>query len=177
MRIRTFLLVACMVVVPMLAMFSHRFPAGTRAAVGEFFRDLVGAIPPVARPQVAPAPAAEAPAIQSTVSAAAVPSRPAVDPPAVVTPTPTAREAVAPVQPESLDRLRDLGAVAVACLPLEGNRGHVATCRLPVDAAGQLERVFQATGPDPVSAADQLLRDVTAWKAGSAAAGRRVIRF
>jgi hypothetical protein len=34
---------------------------------------------------------------------------------------------------------------------------------VPLDAEGQLQRVFQATGHDPLAAERRLLDDVTAW--------------
>jgi len=52
-----------------------------------------------------------------------------------------------------------------------------ASCRVPVDGAGQLQRVFQAAGEDPSAAADKLLHDVHSWRSGAPAAAPRTVRF
>lgn len=180
MKFRSFLIVACMVVVPLIAMFSHRIPSGARAAVAAFLRDLVGprqpAVPvapimtPVAAapPAVAQAPPATPPATPPVNRAAAAESAGAA--PRVVP------VAAAVPEVEACGRLRDLGAVAIDCRPLAGHDGHVASCRVPVDDSGQLERVFQATGADAATAAEALLREVSAWKAAAGAGPTRVPR-
>lgn len=172
MKTRTFLLVACMIVVPLVAMFSHRVPAGARTAIGAFLRDCVN----VARPAAvaAPAPLPQVPVRPAVERAATEPSahRPEATPPPRVVPV----AALAP-EPAAVESLRALGAVAIDCRPLQGNLGHVASCRLPIDASGQLERVFQATGADAVAATDQLLRDVTTWRRGTTGARRATMRF
>jgi hypothetical protein len=62
-------------------------------------------------------------------------------------------------------QLKDLGAVSFDCQPLPGPEGlHSSSCRVPVDATGQLQRVFQATGHDPGSASAALLEQVRAWR-------------
>jgi hypothetical protein len=163
MTIRTSVLVACMVVVPLIAMFSHRIPSGTRAAVAAFVRDAV-------RPRTLPVAADAAPLV--TVAPAVV--EPVAE---STTESTSVVPAVATTVVDSLGRLRELGAVAIDCRPLQGHSGHVASCRMPVDGAGQLERVFQATGADASSAADNLLRDVTAWQRASPARTPGTMRF
>jgi hypothetical protein len=62
-------------------------------------------------------------------------------------------------------QLKAAGAVAFDCQPLPGPEGlFSSSCRVPVDAAGQLQRVFQASGPDPGAASASLLSQVTAWR-------------
>jgi hypothetical protein len=46
---------------------------------------------------------------------------------------------------------------------------HVASCRLPVDATGQLQRFFQATGPTAEESVSRLTEQVAAWKSRIAA--------
>jgi predicted trehalose synthase len=41
---------------------------------------------------------------------------------------------------------------------------HVASCRVAMDAAGQLHRVFQAPGSDPSAATAALADQVEAWR-------------
>lgn len=62
-------------------------------------------------------------------------------------------------------QLKALGSVSFECQPLPGPDGlYSSACRLPVDAAGQLQRVFQATGHDPTTASSALLDQVLAWR-------------
>lgn len=180
MKFRSFLIVACMVVVPLIAMFSHRIPTGTRAAVLAFLRDLAGPRPatasvaavvtPVATPAAATAPAAlVSPAVAQAPPVSLPVNRAAAAEPSGATPRVVPVAAAEP-EVEACGRLRALGAVAIDCRPLAGHVGHVASCRVPVDGSGQLERVFQATGADAAAAAEALLRDVSAWKAAAAGA-------
>ena len=63
------------------------------------------------------------------------------------------------------ERLAALGAISFDCQPLQGTDGvHRCSCRVAADPTGQLQRVFQSSGPDPVSAMSTLLDQVTAWK-------------
>lgn len=62
-------------------------------------------------------------------------------------------------------QLASLGAVSFECQPLAGPDGlYSSSCRVPVDATGQLQRVFQASGHDAVSASAALLEQVLAWR-------------
>lgn len=177
MKIRSSVLVACLVVVPLIAMFSHRVPSEARAAVATFLRDCAGgrrpaparaAAEPTSEPRVLPPPTEPAAAGSSRASARVDEQEPGP----VVVPI----DAHGPAA-DILQRLRDLGAIAIDCRPLLGRAGHVASCQLPLDGEGQLVRVFQATGPDASAAADNLLRDVTSWKHGSTAGRPAALRF
>jgi hypothetical protein len=175
MRIRSGLLVACMVVVPLIAMFSHRVPPDARAAVAAFFHDMVrpnGTLPSVGG-EPASLPQAAAVPIQAPVAPAT--STVAADAPRVVPVAAT----LPPRSPEAdpVDMLRALGAVAIDCRPLQGQGGHVASCRLPVDESGQLERVFQTVGSDPAAAVGNLLREVRDWKQGPPRGRAGAMRF
>jgi len=67
-------------------------------------------------------------------------------------------------------QLRAAGAVSFDCQPLPGADGMIScSCRVPIDAAGQLQRVFQSTGHDPLSASAALLEQVLAWRQRMAA--------
>jgi hypothetical protein len=62
-------------------------------------------------------------------------------------------------------QLKAAGAVSFDCQPLPGPEGlYSSSCRVPVDATGQLQRVFQATGHDPGSASAALLEQVMGWR-------------
>lgn len=260
MRFRSLLLFACMIVVPLLAMFSHRIPPELRTAVRNRFwvparqaiagvldieppthpvaprLDAVSATPgPAVTIAVAPASAsATAPAepgpidgggaaapslvVMPTVKLApvdaiavaggaaggglSVPASTAAtlerDPPPPEMEGPSTSPAIAQIAPEPpamprlsaerLDhepmpaparsmeseirvrraveeRLAALGAISFDCQPLQGTDGiHRCSCRVAADPTGQLQRVFQSSGPDAVSAMSTLLDQVTAWK-------------
>lgn len=62
-------------------------------------------------------------------------------------------------------QLQSIGAVSFDCQPLPGSEGlYSSSCRVPVDATGQLQRVFQASGHDPGSSSAALLEQVMAWR-------------
>lgn len=166
MRFRSLILCACMVVVPLLAMFSHHLPPRLAAVVRQRLWEPVVAWAGWSRPRD-PAPVAAGPA---TVPAAATTGGPpAVVPVAVAPPAPTVTPAAQPVPADGRraveDRLLRLGARSIECGPLEaGDTTIVASCRVAVDPAGELQRVFQATGPEPTTALARLLGDVEAWR-------------
>lgn len=169
MRIRTSLIFACMTVVPLMALLSHRVPGEVRAAVRcrlwEPIESWVASLSR-GRPQVATddGPADPPP------SAAALP---AVGPESVPTP--------APGVTEGRDALAALGAVAIDCRPLDGVTGtHVAACRVAIDDAGQLHRVFQAAGRSPDEALAALVDVVRGWQrrvAGGSTRAAAPLRF
>lgn len=217
MKLRSLLLVGCMLVVPALAMFSHLIPAEFRAAARRGFAAATsswlgtpaeaGTLPcppttPVASsqstdtlsPVAGVAPTARAvPPSTANLSAAATglpPAAAGAPMPAAGSPSPTgtppAGTAVPPPPPmvaQLADRTRQvrdqqareqqgiearltaLGAVSFDCQPLPGADGlYSSSCRVPVDASGQLQRVFQASGQDAVSASAALLEQVIAWR-------------
>lgn len=140
MKLRSLLLFVCMTAVPLTAMFSHRLPGGLRQALERSIWE---------------------PAL--TILGGASPDRVA-DGDHV--PEPLLRPVTANIRESDAlrARLAQLGAVGVECRPLPGAAGaHVAMCRLPVDTAGHLHRVFQATGPDAGTAQQRLVIDVEAW--------------
>lgn len=162
MKVRTCVIFACMTIVPALAMFSHRLPAGVRDAMRtrlwEPVEDWVASL------------ARREPAKTGTVSSepAAVEARgePSIEPMPGTLPVPGGAVTIA-AQPQSSSSevLASLGATAIDCRPFDGLAGtHVASCRVAVDTAGQLHRVFQAAGTSPDAAYASLLDTVRAWK-------------
>lgn len=151
MLVRTSLLVACMIAVPGWAVCSHHLPAEVRAAARCGIWQPVAArfeswFSSAAEPRVTEP--AETPISWDGAAADSPPAAVADEPAASVT-----------------DRLAALGAVAVDCRPLEaGSEMHVASCRVAMDAAGQLHRVFQAAGPSPKAATAALAAQVEAWR-------------
>ena len=204
MKLRSLLLVTCMLVVPMLAMFSHLIPADVLAAARrnlwastggwstareakhpepqaaahgpvDTLSRRVGFVPPAAGLQPVATGAHPPPTQPAVIGRLPIGERPstpaetAAEPPPLVAQmadrTRQARDQQARDQQAIEDQLKTLGAVSIDCQPLPGaDRLHSSTCRVPVDATGQLQRVFQATGRDPLSASDALLEQVTAWR-------------
>lgn len=165
MKFRTCLLAVCMVIVPTLAMFSHLIPAGTRRSVRDCVMTWWAAR---ARPTaVTPTSAARDP-IQTVpdepTSALVVPAKPGGPAPPPSPPGPDSG-----VRPPPLDvsvrRLSELGAVSIECVALPAAVGrHLASCQVPLDAEGQLHRVFQMEGSDADTAVHLLLNEVMAWQ-------------
>jgi len=227
MKLRSLLLVSCMLVVPALAMFSHLIPAEVRAAARHSFAtatsDWLGTpaeartIPPpaAALPQAVAQPALPVHGGETLgfLPTATVPNPTATGLPPAATGLPpaatglppaatggsaaptnaplpigaaspaAAEPATPPLVTQLADRTRQLrdqqardqqaieaqlksaGAVSFDCQPLPGSDGlFSSSCRVPVDATGQLQRVFQASGHDPVTASAALLAQVTEWR-------------
>jgi hypothetical protein len=148
MKVRACVLIVCMTVVPGLAMFSHHVPSGVRqAARCHLWQPVADWLRP-AEPDSASVPA---PAPAGPLGAAA--------------PAPASSSTATMGRPAAVDRLVALGAVEIEVRPLDGASGvHVASCRVAMDAAGQLHRVFQAPGPDPREATLALAEQVEAWR-------------
>jgi hypothetical protein len=182
MKLRSLLLVSCMLVVPALAMFSHWIPTEFRAATRRGFAAATsgvlgtpaeaGIVPPSpTTPPTAGAPAGTA-APASLLPVAAPPTAAAVAEPAtppmvaqLADRTRQVRDQQARDQQAIEAQLKAAGAVSFDCQPLPGPEGlYSSSCRVPVDATGQLQRVFQATGHDPGSASAALLEQVMGWR-------------
>jgi hypothetical protein len=70
-------------------------------------------------------------------------------------------------------RLEDLGAEYVMAETVDGGSRYRFHCRMLVDERSRFTRPFEATSFDPVTAADQVLREVESWRtAAKDAAGR-----
>ena len=179
MKLRSLLLVSCMLVVPALAMFSHWIPTEFRAATRRGFAAATSGMlgtpaeagtvpPPPTTPPTAGAPAAS----PSLLPIAAQPAAAAVAEPAtppmvaqLADRTRQVRDQQARDQQAIEAQLKAAGAVSFDCQPLPGPEGlYSSSCRVPVDATGQLQRVFQATGHDPGSASAALLEQVMGWR-------------
>jgi len=158
MKIRSLLLLTCMIVVPLTAMFSHRLPGGLRHALRRSVWEPATAwLTGTAAARSVARKCPDEPLRPVPDGGALLPGVVAVDP-----------DTIGPETSREIDALRarlaQVGAVGVECRPLPGSPGdHVAMCRLPVDAAGHLHRVFQTTGPDAQTAQQRLVVDVEAW--------------
>jgi hypothetical protein len=171
MKIRTFLLFACMIVVPLLAMFSHKIPPDFRQAVRRHLWEPAhqalsdgGTSPEPAAVATLPTVAiSETPAAPNPASPE--PAQPFPEPePASSAPARAAANAPATLR-EIEGRLAALGGFAVECVPVTGAGGmHRCSCRVAADPSGQLQRVFQSSDRDPAAAMRHLLEQVEVWK-------------
>lgn len=187
MKFRSCLLFACMAVVPLVAMFSHKVPREWRLAVQRF----AGAATPLRQPEPRSAPPVATPVAavspQSAPRQPEPPLRPAVAQPDALVPVAApaelaqaaaARAPVSQVVPQEPvaapdaarsrimleDQLRSLGAMSVECVPMMQGASYRCSCRVPADPSGQLQRVFQSSNPDPLVALRNLHGQVQFWK-------------
>ena len=206
MKLRSSLLFACMLIVPGIAMFSHKIPPEVRRAMREqawkpaleMLAGMAGGAPaatensplspPVASP--APPPAADVIAATSNPTPARQPAAPLTAPPARLAPASafaSVPEPARPLKPTAdvrsvrsavESRLADLGAVSFDCLPSPDGGPYRCSCRVAADPSGQLQRVFQSADPDPAAAMQNLLGQVQFWKQRLAArpAGENPLR-
>jgi hypothetical protein len=217
MKIRSCVMIACMLVVPALALFSHLTPPAAR----EFLRCSVcdplcqaisaidAALPfgaqatlsagpnaaaqePVAADLLQPVIAADEPVVatvpQSGTAAALAPAdTTAVEalPTVAVSPAVVSTSSVAKQdQPrsqaewEALASLRtqlaSLGATGIDCRPQPGALpGYISSCRIGIDARGQLHRMFHGQGPDAPAAMQSLVSQIQAWQVQQAGTPRQ----
>lgn len=169
MKVRSCLLVACLAIVPLVAMFSHKVPREWRLAL----QRTAGGGASAAQPLTAPEPQTQAQAQRELQPQppAVIPLEVDVPPTASPLPEPAARPAtLVPVTPVAAtrvaieDQLRALGAVAIECVPMMQGASYRCSCRVPADPSGQLQRVFQSSNPDPVVALKNLHGQVQFWK-------------
>ncbi len=190
MKLRSCLLFACMAIVPLVAMFSHKIPRDWRLAAQRLARGEAPA-PPTPQPPAPVPPAAEPVAAtlpqQRSAAPALPPPTPALPPPTPVAgpaePALTLVEVAQPMSPVAMspdaapgpadtarsrlmieDQLRALGAVSIECVPMMQGTSHRCSCRVPADPSGQLQRVFQSSNPDPIVALKNLHGQVQFWK-------------
>jgi hypothetical protein len=190
MKLRSCLLFACMAIVPLAAMFSHKIPRDWRLAVQRLARGeapmafttrpseppqptappVAAAAPPLPTP---PRPSSSSPRDPAPASAPAAlqPIAPPIDVapalPLPSQPAPAGAPAVEDAARSRLvieDQLRTLGAVSIECVPMMQGTSYRCSCRVPADPSGQLQRVFQSSNPDPVVALRNLHGQVQFWK-------------
>jgi len=172
MKLRSCLLVACMAVVPLAAMFSHTIPRDWRLAAQRFaaarFEQGAGFAWGAARgPGIAHAEEPTRAMEPAAPPGATHGSRPPAPLQAIaVSAVPIARvtDDASLAQTEVERQLTALGAVAFECARMPTGGLHRCSCRVPADPSGQLHRVFQSSNPDPVVALRNLLGQVQFWK-------------
>lgn len=166
MRLRSFILVGCIVIVPALAMFSHHMPPlrwppawgltaeQPRVPEARPAEPAAIAAPAVDGGTAGGSPVAAGPGGGNAIAAGTAPHRTVVPAPGLDLDdaTRTAR-----------GRLAALGANAIGCQPAPGGMV-LGSCRVAVDASGQLQRLFQTAAPDTATALESLANEVTAWR-------------
>lgn len=162
MKVRTFLLFACMIVVPGLAMFSHRVPAEVRSATRCALWDPIQSwAEHWSKPDSGDAVGGDDAAGADAEDAAG----PLQDRLSGLVGVDQRTGAVGQSVQGPAGRLAALGAAAVDCRPLDPQTGrHVASCRVAIDASGQLHRVFQADGDSSQEAVSSLADQVEEWR-------------
>lgn len=233
MKIRTFLLFICMIVVPLLAMFSHKIPTEIRAACGELVLqpaiDLIEAVArtadtepaspavdleaPPAAPFLASTPqprgqdplasagagngpasaAAVSPALEPAAGMAAASLMPAAMPAQAAPPSAwpqhtlaspsgvPAGTASASTQPLR-EALAAAGVQRLTIQPAADGSGRLhGSCRLAVDARGELQRLFHTQALSETETLQNLLDQVSRWQqrlaarpTGTATAAQRI---
>ena len=175
MKFRSSLLLACMAVVPAVAMFSHTIPrpwrlAAQRLARGEGFAWHEGVAQADDPTHAADSASVEAP---DPAVPAGKPAAPPPAPPqasfASLPPASRVGDDVSRVRSEVETQLASLGAVSFECVQPAPGGPHRCSCRVPADPSGQLQRVFQSSNPDQAVALKNLLGQVQFWKHRQAA--------
>ena len=174
------LMFACMIVVPMIAMFSHKLPPELRNAMGKIVLnpaiDLIESLALAAEAEetdqtreFAAPPAG--PLLADRVASSPPQPAPSIERDGTDTTTLHQQQPRPARQPLSLDRAsalrQQLAAAGVHKLLIEpasdGSRSVRGSCRLAVDAEGQLQRLFHASGATEAETLSQLVEQVGRW--------------
>ncbi len=175
MKFRTFLMFVCMIVVPMIAMFSHKVPTAMRTACGElliapihYFAEIIffpsGAS--ITGQEIAVFDTAPDVSLlahrdtnldvsdnQNTSTESASPHHPQF-PTTMETPVSACR-----------DQLIAAGAHCLLVAPATDSiGGYHGSCRISVDAQGELQRLFHARALTESAALEKLLQQVRHWQ-------------
>ena len=175
MKFRTFLMFVCMIIVPMIAMFSHKVPTAMRTACGElliapinYFAEIIF------HPFVASSTDREIAVFdttsdipllahqhnhldisdnQNTSAKSALPHQPQY-PTTMETPASAYR-----------DQLIAAGAHRLLVAPAtDSSGGYQGSCRISVDAQGELQRLFHARASTKSATLEKLLQQVRHWQ-------------
>lgn len=170
MKVRSCLLITCLALVPLLAMFSHRIPRDWRLALQRFARgEGLARVEAARRGEESAGVAEPAPLAKAAVPPAAIDPRALPQPPRPRAFNAGRAESAGhhdeeAVRAEVEQQLAALGAVAFTSSRVPTGGLHRCSCRVAADPSGQLQRVFQSSNPDPVVALRNLLGQVQFWK-------------
>ena len=148
----------------------HAVERSAFAPVAPIVPQPAAAMATTAMSPAAPPPAAVLPT--AVLPTAVSPPPPAAAPPVTLAPV-TLQSTLLPQPSRGAleERLAAVGAVGLKLKPPEGQMGvHVASCRVPADASGQLQRLFQASGPTPETSLERLAVQIETWRSRVASA-------
>jgi len=175
MKFRTFLMFVCMIVVPMIAMFSHKVPTEVRTACGElliapinYFAEIIF------RSSVASSTGQEIAVFDTTPNVSLLAHRDThLD---ISDNQNTSTESASPHHPQyptkmktpssaCRDQLIAAGVHRLLVAPAtDSSGGYHGSCRISVDAQGELQRLFHARALTESATLEKLLQQVRHWQ-------------
>lgn len=175
MKFRTFLMFVCMIIVPMIAMFSHKVPTAMRTACGEvliapikYFAEIIF------HPSVASSTDQEIAGFDTTPNVSLLAHQ--HDHLDISDNQNTSTESALPHQPQYpttmetpasayRDQLIAAGAHRLLVAPAtDSSGGYHGSCRISVDAQGELQRLFHARALTKSATLEKLLQQVRHWQ-------------
>ena len=175
MKFRTFLMFACMISVPMIAMFSHKIPTEMRTACGELL------IAPITYfSEIIFQPSVASPTSQETAAFEIAPNVPLLahqdshhdraDVPNTLTESSSSQHpqhlpAAEPPISSFRDQLIATGVRRLIVEPATDRRDwYHGSCRIAVDTQGELQRLFHAHASTESATFEKLLKQVHHWQ-------------
>jgi len=175
MKFRTFLMFVCMIVVPMIAMFSHKVPPAMRTACGELFIAPIDYFAEIIfRPSVA-SPKGEEMAVLDTTPDVSLLASQDTNLEKLNKQNTTTESALShhPQHPTKMETpasscRNQLIAAGVHRLLVEpatdSSGGYHGSCRISVDTQGELQRLFHARALTESATLEKLLQQVRHWQ-------------
>ena len=175
MKFRTFLMFICMIIVPMIAMFSHKVPTAMRTACGEllvapinYFSEIIF------RPPVASSTGQEMSAFDTAPNVPLLVNRDShldiSDDPNTSTESSLLQRTQPPTEVKTptsscRDQLIAAGVHRILVEPAsDSSGGYHGSCRIAVDAQGELQRLFHAHASTESATLEKLLQQVRHWQ-------------
>ena len=175
MKFRTFLMFICMTIVPMIAMFSHKVPTAMRTACGEllvapinYFCEIIF------RPPVASSAGQEMSAFDTAPNVPLLVNRDShldiSDDPNTSTESSLLQRTQPPTEVKTptsscRDQLIAAGVHRILVEPAsDSSGGYHGSCRIAVDAQGELQRLFHAHASTESATLEKLLQQVYHWQ-------------
>ena len=172
MKFRTFLMFACMTIVPMIAMFSHKIPNEMRTACKKiflapinYFSDLILHQSVAADTTLELTDFDEAPNMPLLVKGKKPLRKPDVSGISIGSLTAQHRQQSQASTTELRDRLITTGVRRLIIKPAtDRNNWYHGSCRLSVDAEGELQRLFHAHASSESAVLESLFQQARRWQ-------------
>ena len=175
MKFRTFLMFICMIIVPMIAMFSHKVPTAMRTACGEllvapinYFSEIIF------RPSAASSTGQEMSAFDTSPNVPLLANRDShfdiSDNPNTSTGSSLLQRTQPPTEVKTptsscRDQLIAAGVHRILVEAASDSSGEYhGSCRIAVDAQGELQRLFHAHASTESATLEKLLQQVRHWQ-------------